>query len=157
MRGSLEERVHFAFQVLDVGEKGYLTAVEYEQFVKSIVQAALVSNQGNFNPFFKDDLKKFEDNMMALINSRETITFLDVRKDLLAHDFMKYCNINAEARRNEQILARSRKSSSVYKSAAEYQKEVHSRNSSIQLQIPPDDSGFYSLVYMCNAEFRTYT
>jgi len=105
MRGSLEERTQFAFQVFDKGEKGYLTGEEYEQFLKSIVSATIISNQGNVDPFFPDDLENFENNMLEIMSNKETITFMDIKKDLLSHEFIKYCDVTEQTRKRGETIA----------------------------------------------------
>jgi len=105
MRGSLEERTQFAFQVFDKGEKGYLTGEEYEQFLKSIVSATIISNQGNVDPFFTEDLENFENKMCEIMSTKETITFMDIKKDLLSHEFIKYCDSTEQTRKRGETIA----------------------------------------------------
>lgn len=106
MRGSLEERAEFAFHVFDVGGKGHLTAKEFHQYLNSIVQAAVISNQGNLTPFFKDDLKKFEDTMMEIIKEKDNIAFMDVKNDLLLHEMLQYCDMSEELRIRGETIAK---------------------------------------------------
>ena len=106
MRGGLEERAEFAFQCFDVGSKGHLTDDEFKRYLNSIVQAAVISNQGNLSPYFKDDLKQFEDSMMEIIKEKKNIAFMDIKNDLLMHDMIKYCDMSDELRTRGETIAK---------------------------------------------------
>ncbi len=105
MRGNLEERTQFAFQVFDKGDKGYLSAKEYEQFLRSIVLATLVSNRGNVDPYFNQDLEAFESEMTELVKGKDSIMFLDIKKDMLSHDFIKNCDSSEQNRKRGETVA----------------------------------------------------
>jgi len=128
MRGSLEERVQFAFQIYDKGDKGHLTVEEYEEFLKSIIQVLMLSNTGMIGVFFNEDLDEFEKAMLAYAENKEMITFLELKKELLGHDFIQSCDETEVTRKRGETITRIATSFSLMSKG--------SNRSSIQPQIP---------------------
>jgi len=128
MRGSIEERVQFAFQIYDKGDKGHLTVEEYQEFLKSIIQVVMLSNTGMIGVFFNEDLDEFEKAMLAYAENKEMITFLELKKELLGHDFIQSCDETEVTRKRGETITRIATSFSLMAKG--------SNRSSIQPQIP---------------------
>jgi len=128
MRGSIEERVQFAFQIYDKGEKGFLTVEEYQEFLKSIIQVVILSNTGIIGAFFNEDLDDFEKTMLAYAENKEMITYLELKDELLEHDFIKSCDETEVTRKRGETITRIATSFSLMAKG--------SNRSSIQPQIP---------------------
>jgi len=128
MRGNIEERVQFAFQIYDKGEKGHLTVEEFEEFLKSIIQVVMLTNKGSIDPYFNEDLEQFEKAMLALIENKEMISFLELKNELLGHDFIKSCDETEVTRKRGETIARITSSFSLIQKG--------SNRSSVQPQIP---------------------
>ena len=128
MRGNIEERVQFAFQIYDKGEKGHLTVEEFEEFLKSIIQVVMLTNKGSIDPYFNEDLEQFEKAMLALCENKEMISFLELKNELLGHDFIKSCDETEVTRKRGETIAKITSSFSLIQKG--------SNRSSVQPQIP---------------------
>ena len=109
-RGSLKEKIDFAFQVYDTEGTGYMSPESYGHFVRSIVQAARFSNLEENSPEFDQALANFEKKLVDIGKAKENINFIDIQNGIRSDLFVEQCSKAQEIRERGSTMANIKRS-----------------------------------------------
>ena len=111
-RGNVFEKTESAFQIFDKQDKGYLTSVEYAEFVKSIIEASRMMITDT-NMEVDEELEKLREKLLEISRRKERIQYIDVQSALSSDDFVEFLDNNEQARERGSTVAQIQKSLNV--------------------------------------------
>lgn len=105
IRGSLDEKIEFAFQVFDKEEKGYLEPEEYHCYVRSLIKASKMVRHNSVDPVFDKELAQFEAKLLGLAKGAAEVKYGDIHNALLGDTFIEYCHNLAQPKEPEPAVS----------------------------------------------------
>lgn len=106
IRGSLDEKIEFAFQVFDKEEKGYLEPDEYKFYVRSLIKASKMVKHNKEDPVFDKELAQFETKLLGLAKKGDAeVKYGDIHNALLGDTFIQYCHNLTQPKEAEPVVS----------------------------------------------------